>query len=101
MQGPLGYTHCSIEDIGVLRSLPNIIILSPCDSLEVAKSVFAAAKTNAPVYIRITGDNQTEIVNDKYYNFQIGKAIKIMELMFQKQFVVLFTNYIKTTFFKS
>ena len=77
--GHLGYTHCCIEDIGVLRSLPNIIILSPCDSLEVAKSVFAAAKTNAPVYIRITGDNLTEIVNAKDYNFQIGKAIKIME----------------------
>ena len=77
--GHLGYTHCCIEDIGVLRSLPNIIILSPCDSLEVAKSVFAAAKINSPVYIRLTGDNQTEQIYEKDYDFQIGKSVKLMK----------------------
>ena len=77
--GHLGYTHCCIEDIGVLRSLPNIIILSPCDSLEVAKSVFEAAKTNFPVYIRLTGDNKTKQIYQEDYQFDIGKCVNIME----------------------
>ena len=37
--GTLGYTHCCIEDIGVLRSIPNLSIISPADSLETAKSI--------------------------------------------------------------
>ena len=32
--GNLGYTHCSVEDVGALRSIPNIDILTPCDGLE-------------------------------------------------------------------
>ena len=77
--GHLGYTHCSIEDVGVLRSLPNIVILSPCDCLEVAKSVFAAAESKLPVYIRLTGDNLTEQIYKKDYLFKLGKAINITE----------------------
>ena len=40
--GSLGFTHCSIEDIGVLRSIPNLTIISPADSLETAKSILAS-----------------------------------------------------------
>ena len=39
--GSLGFTHCSIEDIGILRSIPNITILSPADCLEVTKCIDA------------------------------------------------------------
>ena len=77
--GHLGYTHCCIEDVGVLRSLPNIKIISPCDTLEVAKTVFAAAKDQSPVYIRLTGDNNTKQIYDADYNFIIGKSIQIEE----------------------
>ena len=87
--GHLGYTHCCIEDIGVLRSLPNIIILSPCDSLEVAKSVFEAAKTNFPVYIRLTGDNKTKQIYQEDYQFDIGKCVNIIE---GKQIAVVATG---------
>ena len=42
--GNLGYTHCCIEDIGVLRSIPNISIISPADSGELAKALIASLK---------------------------------------------------------
>ena len=42
----LGFTHCCIEDIGVLRSIPGIKIISPADSLETIKAFEAALKSN-------------------------------------------------------
>ena len=53
--GNLGYTHCSIEDIGVLRSIPNLTILSPADCGETAKCIYAAIEHKNSVYIRLTG----------------------------------------------
>ena len=44
--GNLGFTHCCIEDIGVLRSIPGIKIISPADSLETIKAFEAALKSN-------------------------------------------------------
>ena len=76
--GDLGYTHCSIEDIAVMRALPNMTILSPADCGETAKAVFAAAKYNKPVYIRLTGGTNNEIVYKNNYNYEIGKAIKLV-----------------------
>ena len=49
--GSLGYTHCSIEDIGVLRSIPNISIISPADVRETIKSIVAALSHSESVYI--------------------------------------------------
>ena len=43
--GPLGYTHCCIEDLSVIRSIPNINIISPSDTLETAKATIACLKT--------------------------------------------------------
>lgn len=77
--GNLGYTHCSIEDIGVLRSLPNIAIISPADSLETLKAIESALKYHQSVYIRITGSNNNPIVYKNDYNFEIGKAITLFE----------------------
>ena len=53
--GNLGFTHCCIEDISVMRSIPGMTVLSPADCGEVAKCVFAAARIPGPVYIRLTG----------------------------------------------
>ena len=44
--GTLGYTHCCIEDIGTLRSIPGITIISPADSLETVKALEAAVKSH-------------------------------------------------------
>lgn len=77
--GHLGFTHCSIEDIGVLRSIPNIAIVSPSDCFELAKCVEAAINYKDSVYIRLTGNTNIPIINDKEYNFEIGKSITLRE----------------------
>ena len=75
--GNLGYTHCCIEDISALRAIPNISIISPCDSFETIKAIDAAIKNKQSTYIRITGGNNNPIIFKKNYNFKIGKTITI------------------------
>lgn len=73
--GILGATHMSVEDIAVMRALPNIAILSPADCVEVIKCMQAAAKTNDPTYIRLSGPVNTPIIYQEDYDFEIGRAI--------------------------
>lgn len=75
--GILGPTHISIEDIAVMRSIPNIEIISPADCLETIKAVQAAAKTKNPTYIRLTGTTSNPAVYKEDYDFEIGRAIKL------------------------
>jgi len=77
--GILGPTHISIEDIAVFRSIPNIDILSPADCMETIKAIQAAAKTDRPTYIRLTGTTLNPAVYTEDYEFIIGKAIKLTE----------------------
>ncbi len=77
--GSLGFTHCSVEDIGILRSIPNITILSPADCLEVTKCVNASLNHDQSVYIRLTGENNCPIIYDNDYKFEIGKCIELRE----------------------
>jgi transketolase len=76
--GNLGFTHCCIEDIGVLRSIPNISIVVPSDPLELFKVLSGAINYKDSVYIRLTAGSNTRIVNSKDYKFEIGKAIEIL-----------------------
>ena len=77
--GTLGYTHCCIEDVGILRSIPGITIISPADSLESVKALEAAVKSENPSYIRLTGSSNNPIVYNKDYKFEIGKSITLKE----------------------
>lgn len=77
--GNLGYTHCSIEDVGVLRSLPNLTIISPADPTETVKAIFASIKHHQSVYIRLTGGSNSAQIYKSDYNFEIGKSIKLTE----------------------
>jgi len=79
IQGPLGNTHCCIEDIGALRSIPNIIILSPADGLGIAKSVIASLQSEKPVYIRLTGGSNHPIVYQNDIDYTIGKFNQLLE----------------------
>ena len=76
--GNLGFTHCCIEDIGVLRSIPNINIVSPSDSLETIKSVESSINNEHSTYIRITGGTNNPIINKSDYKFEIGKSIQLL-----------------------
>lgn len=77
--GILGPTHMSIEDVAVMRAIPNIVILSPADCTETVKAVEAAADIDAPVYIRLTGGMPNPIVYKGDYDFRIGKNITLRE----------------------
>lgn len=77
--GMFGTTHYGIEDIASIRSVNNLIILSPADCLETAKAVIAAAEIKAPVYLRLSGTMNNPIVYKEDYNFEIGKAITLKE----------------------
>ena len=75
VQGPLGYTHCSIEDLSIMRSLPNLNVISPADSLETVKAIDAAIKDEKSSYIRVTGTTNNPIVYNEDYDFKLGKSI--------------------------
>ena len=72
--GPDGATHQMLEDIALMRAMPNMIVLSPCDSEEGRKATLAAAKHDGPVYLRFARD-KSPIMTTKDTPFEIGKAI--------------------------
>lgn len=71
-----GSTHQSVEDIAILRAIPNITIISPCDFIETYAAIKSSAKHKGPVYIR-TSKFLVEDVNDNSYlkDFKIGKGV--------------------------
>ena len=77
--GTLGFTHCCIEDIGILRTIPGITIISPADSLETVKALEAAVKSKDSSYIRLTGSSNNPIVYKEDYKFEIGKSIQLKD----------------------
>ena len=75
----LSISHWATEDIAMARALPNMTILSACDSLEAIKMVMAAHDVQGPVYVRLSGLLNCPIVYDKDFEFQIGKANTLRE----------------------
>jgi len=71
--GPDGGTHQAIEDIAILRAIPNITIISPCDHIEARKTVLASLEVGHPVYIRLAREKTPVITTDES-PFEIGKA---------------------------
>ena len=78
MVGPDGATHQALEEISIMRCLPRMTVLVPCDLVETKKATIAAADYNGPVYIRYGRENVPIITEDKT-PFEIGKAIKMRE----------------------
>jgi len=77
--GILGATHMSIEDVAIMRSIPNIIIVSPADATETVKTILALANYDRPVYVRLTGTMGSPVVYSGDYDFEIGKSIQLRE----------------------
>jgi transketolase len=71
--GPDGGTHQALEDIALMRVLPNMDVLSPCDSIEAKKATFALSKTKKPAYLRLARE-KTPIITTEETPFEIGKA---------------------------
>ena len=72
--GPDGATHQALEDIALMRVLPNITVVVPCDAIQAKQATIASIKINGPVYIRLTREATPEINKSSNSKFQIGNA---------------------------
>lgn len=71
--GPDGATHQMLEDIAMMRALPNMVVIAPCDSVEAEKATLAMAKDTRPNYMRLARE-ATPIITTTDTPFEIGKA---------------------------
>ena len=76
--GEDGGSHQSVEDISLMRSIPNMTVLVPADGVEAEKMIFAAAEYNGPMYVRL-GRSAVPTLFDENYNFEIGKGVVLRE----------------------
>jgi transketolase len=74
-----GNTHYGLDDICLMRSIPNLTIISPADSTEVVKATEALLDFKGPVYLRLCGEANDPMVYSADYEFEIGKAITLQE----------------------
>ena len=75
---PLGPTHLATEDITILRCVPNMTIVAPCDAEEMARFMSVSLDWPDPIYIRLAKGGD-EIVSRAENGFVIGKAIALRE----------------------
>jgi len=83
--GPDGMSHQALEDIAIMRCLPNMVVLAPCDSIETKKATLAAAKYKGPVYLRFAREatpvfttEETPFVIGRAETFRTGKDVTII-----------------------
>lgn len=77
--GEDGATHQSVEDISLMRSIPNMTVINPSDAVETEAAILAVAKYQGPCYVRL-GRLAVETINDNAdYKFKIGKGITLRE----------------------
>ena len=76
--GEDGGSHQAIEDVAIMRAVPNMVVLVPADGEETRQVILAAAKYNGPVYIRM-GRLEVPLLFGEDYSFEIGKANVLKE----------------------
>jgi len=75
--GEDGGSHQSVEDIAIMRAIPNMTVMVPADAVETRKAIRAAAEYKGPVYIRLGRNKVPAVFTDDYY-FEIGKGIEVV-----------------------
>jgi transketolase len=71
--GPDGATHQAIEDIAIMRPIPNMTVLVPCDAAQTKKATLAVAAMDGPVYLRF-GREKSAVITTDQTPFEIGRA---------------------------
>jgi transketolase len=71
--GPDGGTHQAIEDLALMRVLPNMQVISPCDAIEARRATLALARSGKPGYLRLARE-KTPVITTEETPFEIGKA---------------------------
>ena len=75
--GEDGATHQCCEDIALMRTIPGMTVIAPCDALEAMKALEAAVQLESPVYIRLYGGTATPIVYHEDFDFKVGKSVTL------------------------
>lgn len=78
LTGPDGATHQMLEDIAIMRVLPNMVVVCPADAIEAEKATLAIAKNGKPSYLRL-GREKTPTFSTEESPFEIGKAYVVRE----------------------
>lgn len=73
--GFLGNSHFGLEDIAIMRSMPNLVIVSPADAISIPKFIAATAECRYPCYLRLTGVPGSPSVYTEDYDLELGRAI--------------------------
>ncbi len=76
--GEDGATHQCLEDMGIMRTLPNMVIMNPADDTEAKACVEAAVKHEGPVYLRF-GRLGVPVLFDENYKFEMGKGVQLVD----------------------
>ena len=76
--GEDGATHQCLEDIGIMRIIPGMVVLSPADAVEARLAVKAAIDYDGPVYLRF-GRLAMPVLFDENYSFEIGKGVELRD----------------------
>jgi len=71
--GPDGGTHQALEDIALMRVMPNMDVISPCDAIEAKKATLALVKSGKPAYLRLARE-KTPIITTEETPYEMGKA---------------------------
>jgi transketolase len=74
--GEDGGSHQSVEDIAIMRAVPNMTVIVPADGIETKLAIRAAASYDGPVYVRL-GRNKVPTIFDENYRFCIGKGVQL------------------------
>lgn len=74
--GPDGGTHQAIEDIALMRTIPRMVVVNPCDHFEAKRATLAVAENGKPSYVRL-GREKTPVMTTEHTPFTIGKAYEM------------------------
>lgn len=77
--GEDGATHQCLEDIGIMRTIPEMVIINPADHVEAMGAVEAAIKYDGPVYLRFGRLPVAQIFDENEYKFELGKGVQLKE----------------------
>ncbi|MCI9889919.1 transketolase family protein [Micrococcales bacterium 31B] len=69
-----GPSHQATEDVAIFRGMPNLIIVDPCDAVDITQAVPQLAATAGPTYLRLLRGNVASVLDEYDYTFELGKA---------------------------
>lgn len=78
LAGMTGKTHLMVDDVSIMRAMPNMTVLAPADDVEAAQAIRACVDDDGPTYIRLTRQASPRLFGDDYA-FELGRAVLVRE----------------------